>query len=222
MTYSLIEVFGEMVKEYLAPFLKSKGFKKQNLYFYKEENGLTFLIHFQKNAYNSADYVAFFINCGIYCADFEALVGEEILPKPKEYNCLFNQRFENITGFGKKEFELLESSDEGKKQLAENVIAELEKVIAFYQNIKNVDDLVDLSIEHGSYFYEKVFQYLCLKNDTERLDAYFQSFGEAFKDDERYLFFQHRLNTILIENGIAPMQFKAEMSVPMEMQRPIN
>jgi hypothetical protein len=218
MTYSLIEVFSEMVKEYLAPFLKKQGFKKQNLYFYKEENGLTFLIHFQKNAYNSADYVAFFINCGIYCADFEALVGEEILAKPKEYNCLFNQRFENITGFGKKEFELLESSDEGKKQLAENVIAELEKVIAFYQTIKNVDDLVDLSIEHGSYFYEKVFQYLCLKNDTERLDAYFQSFGEAFKDDERYLFFQHRLNGILTKNGIAPRLFKAKMSVPVEMQ----
>jgi hypothetical protein len=49
MTYSLIEVFNEMVKEYLAPYFKSKGFKKQNLNFYKEENGLSFLINFQKN-----------------------------------------------------------------------------------------------------------------------------------------------------------------------------
>jgi hypothetical protein len=222
MTYSLIAVFNEIVKEDIAPFLKTQGFKKQNLNFYKTVNGLTFLINFQKSTYNSVDFVQFFINCGIYCADFEAFVGETILSNPKEYDCVFNNRFERITGFGKKEFELLESSDEGKKQLAENVIAELEKVIAFYQNIKNIDDLVDLCIEHGSYFYEKVFKYLCLKQDIQRFEAYFQSFGEAFKDDERYLFFQHRLNTILIENGIAAMQFKAEMSVHSEMQRPIN
>jgi hypothetical protein len=222
MTYSLIAVFNEIVKEDIAPFLKTQGFKKQNLNFYKTVNDVTFLINFQKSTYNSVDFVQFFINCGIYCADFEAFVGETILPNPKEYDSVFNTRFERITDFEAKYFELLESSEAGKKRLAATVIAELEKVIAFYESIKNITDLMDLCIEHGSYFYEKVFKYLCLKQDIQRLEVYFQSFGEAFKNDERYLFFQHRLNTILIANGIATMQFKAEMSVPAEMQRPIN
>lgn len=222
MTYSLLEVFNEIVKESLAPFLKSKGFKKQNLNFYKVENGVTFMINFQKNTGNSVDYVSFYINCGIYCNEIETLVGETILPNPKEYDCLFNQRFENITGYNEPYFELLESSDAGKKRLAESVINELEKVILFYQNIKNMDDLVDLCVTQGSYFYEKVFKYLCLKNDMPRLTTYFQSFGNAFKDDERYLFFQHRLNTILMENGVEPMHFEAKMSVPLAQQRAIE
>jgi hypothetical protein len=33
---------------------------------------------------------------------------------------------------------------------------------------------------------------------------------------------QHRLNTILQANGVAPMQFEAKMTVPLEVQRPIN
>jgi hypothetical protein len=222
MTYSLIEVFNEMVKEYLAPFFKSKGFKKQNLNFYREHNGLTFLINFQKNSYNSVDYVAFYINCGIYCRELEQIVGAEIEAKPKEYDCLFRERFERITGFPKQEFELLESSDAGKKQLAETIIGELDKVLVFFEPIKSVDDLVTLCINRGSYFYEKVFKYLCLKKDLVRLDAYFQEFGNNFKDDERYLFFQSRLNDILRENGVAEMQFKAKMSVPFELQIPPN
>jgi hypothetical protein len=222
MTYSLIEVFNEMVKEYLAPYFKSKGFKKQNLNFYKVENGLTFLINFQKNSYNSVDYVSFFINCGIYCTELEQIVGAEIEANPKEYDCLFRKRFESITGFPEDRFELVESSDAGKKQLAENVIVELDKVLAFFEPTKSVDDLVTLCIKQGSYFYEKIFKYLCLKNDLVQLDAYFQEFGNTFKDDERYLFFQARLNDILRENGVAEMRFRAKMSVPFEQQLPPN
>ncbi len=218
MTYNLIELFAEIIKEDIAPFLKKNGFRKKNLYFYKEENGITFLIHFQKNTYNSADFVQFFINCGIDCAEFETFVEEHFLPNPKEYECLFSQRFENITGYKTPYFELLESSDEGKKRLAANVILELEKIILFYQNIKNIDDLVALCIEKHCFFYEKVVKYLCLKNDMQRLTAYFQAFGNGYKDDERYLFMQHRLNQVLTQNGVAPMQFEAKMSVPIEMQ----
>jgi Domain of unknown function (DUF4304) len=222
MTYSLLEVFNEMVKEYLAPFLKSKGFKKQNLNFYKKENGLTFLINFQKNSYNSVDYVAFFINCGIYCAEFEALIGEEILVNPKEYECFFSMRFKHLTGSDKDEFELLESSDAGKKRLAEEVISELEKVLIFYQKIQNLDDFVNQCMVQGANSSEKLFKYLSIKKDTKRLSTYFQEFGEIFKDDDRYLFFQARFNRIMQENGIEPMQFKAKMSIPLELQRPID
>jgi hypothetical protein len=219
MTYSLIEVFNEMVKEYLAPYFKSKGFKKQNLNFYKQENGLTFLINFQKNVYNSVDYVSFYINCGIHCAEFEALVGGEVLPNPKEYECIFGLRFEKITGSDTREFELLESSDAGKKRLAASVIAEMDKVLAFYQNIQSMDDLVNQCMVKGANFYEKIYQYLCIKKDMVRLASYFQAFGEGYKDDERYLFMQVRLNRILQENGVAPMQFEAKMSVPLALQR---
>jgi hypothetical protein len=222
MAYSLLEVFDEMVKAEIAPYFKSKGFKKQNLNFYKVENGLTFLVNFQKSTYNSVDYAAFFINCGIYCDVFEQAVGETPIANPKEYDCVFRERFERITGFSAQQFELLESSEAGKKQLAATILTEMDKVLAFFEPITSVADLVTLCIERGSYFYEKVFKYLCIRKNMTQLEAYFQDFGNNFKDDERYLFFQSRLNDILRENGIAPMTFKAKMSVPLALQRPPN
>jgi Domain of unknown function (DUF4304) len=222
MAYSLIAVFDELVKEYLAPFLKANGFKKRNLYFYKSVNEHTFLIHLQKNSYNSADYVAFFINCGIYSDEFELLVGEPVLPFPKEYECVFNQRFERITGFAQDRFDLLESSEIGKARLAKSVIGELEKVFLFYSDVKQLDGLVDICIEKGSFFYEKIFTYLCLTKDIARLETYFQSFGDTFQDDDRFLFFQNRLNRIIQSHGLEAMQFRAKMSIPIEQQRAID
>jgi Domain of unknown function (DUF4304) len=210
MTYSLIEVFNEMVKEYLAPYFKSKGFKKQNLNFYKEENGLTFLINFQKSTSNSVDYVRFYVNCGIYSAEVIHTNGDPVLPNPKEYECLFNARFERITGSEKREFELILSGENIKKALANDVIIELEKVLDFYKTIKNNDDLVDVCIERGTYFWGELFTYLSIKKDLKRLEKYVQNYGDIFKGDSRRKWFEAEINVILKGYGIEPMLFKAE------------
>lgn len=209
MTYSLIEIFGEIMKEQIAPFFKKHGYKKRNLNFYKVENGLTFLCNFQKGAVNSTDYVSFYINCGIYCDEFESIVGEEILPNPKEYDCLFRERTEQITKSGNQQFEITESSEAGKSKVSGEILTECEKVIEFFESVKTIDDLVKLSIERHTYFYEKVFKYLCIKKDFAEAETFFQKFGEIFKDDDRYLFFEARLNAILTANGVEPMKFKA-------------
>jgi Domain of unknown function (DUF4304) len=210
MTYSLIEVFNQMVKEYLAPYFKSKGFKKQNLNFYKEENGLTFLINFQKNSYNSVDYVRFYVNCGIYSEELMQKIGADVLPKPKEYECTFRQRFEQITGNKKQEFELLSSDEKTIRDLANEVIVELEKVLVFYQEIKTLDDFMDICIERN-YLNEHIiiFKYLALNHDSKRINKYAQSISEILKDDNRLPFFQEGINDILRENGVAEMQFNA-------------
>jgi Domain of unknown function (DUF4304) len=210
MTYSLIEVFNEIVKEYLAPYFKSKGFKKQNLNFYKAENEVIFLINFQKSMSNSVDYVRFYINCGIYSAEVIRTNGDRVLPNPKEYECLFNARFERITGSEKQEFELTLSGENVKKALANDVIIELEKVLDFYKIIKNNDDLVDVCIERGTYFWRELFTYLSIKKDLKRLGKYVQNYSDIFKGDSRRQWFETEINVILKDYGIEPMLFKAE------------
>ncbi len=79
MTYSVKEIFEEILKESVTPFLKKYGFKKQNYNFRKTENGLTYIINFQSSGYNSVDYATYYINCGIFCAEFESIVGEEFI-----------------------------------------------------------------------------------------------------------------------------------------------
>jgi Domain of unknown function (DUF4304) len=219
MTYSVKEIFEEILKESVNPFLKKHGFKRQGMNFRKIENGLTYIINFQSSGYNSVDYAAYYINRGIYCDEFEIIVGEAILPNPKEVDCLFRERIEQITESGKQQIEIIESSEAGKILIANQLLSELEKVISFFEKTKTIDDLITLCIENHTFYYEKIFKYLCLKKDMIRLDIFFQKFGEIFKDDERYIFFESRLNDILVENGIEKMKFKAVMSVPFELQR---
>ncbi len=210
MTYSLIEIFNEIVKEYLVPYFKSKGFKKQNLNFYKEEKGLTFLINFQKSTSNSVDYVRFYINCSIYSAEVTSTIGEDVLPNPKHYDCLFNERFERITGSKNQEFELLSSHEKSKTILVNDVINELDKVLDFFSTINSNDDLVDTCIEGDTYFWRQLFTYLAIKKDIKRLDKYIERYGDIFKGDKRQQWFETEINIILRENSIEPMKFKAE------------
>jgi Domain of unknown function (DUF4304) len=209
MPYSVIEIFGEILKESITPFLKKYGYKRQAMNFSKTENGLTYIINFQSSGYNSVDYAAYFINCGIYCDEFENIVGEAFIANPKEVDCLFRERIERITESGKQQIEIIESSEAGKILITNQLLSELEKVISLFEKIKTVDDLVTLCIERHTFYYEKIFKYLCLKKDLIQLDIFFQKFGEIFKDDERYLFFESRLNNILVENVIEKMKFKA-------------
>jgi Domain of unknown function (DUF4304) len=218
MTYSVKEIFEEILKESVNPFLKKHGYKRQAMNFRKTENSLTYLINFQSSGYNSVDYAAYYINCGIYSDEFENVVGEAFIANPKEVDCLFRERIEQITKSGKQQIEIIESSDIGKKRITNQLLSELEKVIFFFDKTKTIDDLVTLCIERHTFYYEKIFKYLCLKKDMIRLDIFFQKFGENFKDDERYLFFESRLNDILTENGIEKMKFKAVMSVPFDLQ----
>jgi Domain of unknown function (DUF4304) len=222
MTYSVKEIFEEILKESVNPLLKKHGYKRQGMNFRKTENGLIYIINFQSSGYNSVDYAAYYINCGIYCVEFENIVGEAILPNPKEVDCLFRERIERITQSGKQQIEIIESSEAGKIQVANQLLSELEKVISFFEKIKTMGDLVKLSIENHTFFYEKIFKYLCLKKDMIQLEIFFQKFGEIFKNDERYIFFESRLNDILVENGIEKMKFKTVMSVPFELQRKPN
>jgi Domain of unknown function (DUF4304) len=208
MPYSLIAVFDEIIKENIAPFLKKQGFKKQNLNFYKTEGDVIFMFNFQKNTYNSVDYIRFYTNCGIYSQDVALTIGEAVLPNPKEYQCLYNARIDRITGSGNKDFELVSSGEKNKNDLAVKVIAELEAVTDFYKTIKNHDDLLDLCVREGTYFWRELFQYLALIKDTKRIDEYAKNFGNNWKGDERAQFFEDEMNKILLENGFAPIVTK--------------
>ncbi len=209
MTYSLIGIFDEMMKEHIAPFLKTQGFKKQNLNFYKTEGEVVFMFNFQKNSYNSADWVGFFINCGIYSNEVMHTIGAPILVKPKEYECLYNARINNLSGSENKEFELLSSAESHKIEVANMVISELEKALSFYKTIGSNDDLLDLCVQEGTYFWQEFFRYLAIKKDVKRLTQNVKNYADRFEGDERRQWFEDEINRILAENDIAPMKFDA-------------
>jgi Domain of unknown function (DUF4304) len=222
MTYSVKDIFLEIIKEDVQPFMKQNGFKKQNLNFLKAVNGFTFIVQFQSSGYNSDDFASYYVNCGIYAYVLEHKIGENPINQPKEINCHFRERMERITKNVEKSIEIIESSDLGKQSISKKLLEQLMIVISFFDEIKNMDDFIDICIERGTLEYEKVFKFLCLENDVVRLSSYFQNFGTTFKDDERFLFFENRLNNILIQNGQKAMKFTAKMLIPEQLQRKVQ
>jgi Domain of unknown function (DUF4304) len=190
-------IFDEIIKESVAPFLKLHGFKKRRLDFYKRENGLVFLINFQKASYNSWDDVMFFINCGIYSETFAEVTSREIIPFPKSYDCLFERRMEAITGLNKTYFRLQDAAQ--KILMTTEIVEHLEKVLVFYRPFSSLDSLIDHCIEHnGLHRHEKIFRYLSIQKDNTRIALYMDRFVSYLVDDEeRKAMFVERIKVIL-------------------------
>ncbi|MFM2268653.1 MAG: hypothetical protein RL757_2094 [Bacteroidota bacterium] len=210
MAYSLLENFDDIIKQHIAPYLKKHGFKKQNLNFYKTEGDVKFMFNFQKNKYNSVDWVGFFINCGIYSQTVIHTIGENVLPNPKEYECLYQNRINHLSGSNNKEFELLSNHEQHKTEIANKVINELEKAISFYNNIKSNDDLVDLCIQEMTYFWRELFAYLAIQKDETRIKKYAQQYSIIFKEDGRKQFFEDEINKILTKYQVSSIKFETE------------
>ncbi len=222
MAYSVKEVNDEILKEHITPFFKKLGYKKHAYTYRKSENGLVYLFNFQSSGYNNIDYAAYYINCGIYFNEFETLVGENVLVYPKEVDCLYRVRIEDISNFGKQSIEIIESSEVGKIVITNELLAALEQAHHYLSKVNSMEALVNFCFENGTLYETKMLTYLCVKKEMKLLDIYFQTFAENFKDDERYLFMENYLNKTLIANGITPMKFKTTMSVPLEKQRKIE
>ena len=71
------------------------GYRKERNSFWKKENGFYKLVNFQSGAYG--DY--FFINVGLHPIGLPSLIAGklEIKERPKEYECIFRQRMEQVS-----------------------------------------------------------------------------------------------------------------------------
>jgi len=126
-----------IVKNSIAPIMKINGYKKSGLTFLKHTEKFIFLINFQQSSGNSSESERFYINCGIYSAEFAETIGEQPLSNPKEYDCHVRYRYERITNSAKEYFELDDTTD--LQKVAEEVIKEIEKVIVFFNSITEIE-----------------------------------------------------------------------------------
>jgi Domain of unknown function (DUF4304) len=105
------KTFQTVVKETISPLLKSAGFSKKSLNFYRKRVGLTEVINLQRSKWNSEEQVEFFINVGIYAPEIETVLGIEIIEFPKEYDCHFQKRIKEIAPLGSDRFEITPKTD---------------------------------------------------------------------------------------------------------------
>lgn len=83
----------EIVKDSIAPLLKSIGFKKNGLNFYKEIGDIIQCFNIQQSKWNTAESKSFTINIGLmHKSIFAQLSPREPSKVPKEYECQIRHR----------------------------------------------------------------------------------------------------------------------------------
>ena len=103
----LQQIFNELIKQDIKPFLIKLGFKKKGLNFYRTTENLIYLINFQKSSGNTADTMMFYVNCGIYAAELAQIQSREILTAPKEAECHFRARMGKLLSLFLHDFQSL-------------------------------------------------------------------------------------------------------------------
>lgn len=90
------DAFASLLGSHIAPLLKERGFRKQKLTFTRRREGVVDVVNLQRSAGNSHESIRFYVNCGVYSAEFDRVIGRVPQERPKEVDCQYRRRIEHI------------------------------------------------------------------------------------------------------------------------------
>ena len=194
-------LFNEMMKQDIKTFLSKHGFSKKNLNFYKITGSLIYMFNFQKSSGNSADNVMFYVNCGIYAAKLAQIQSREILTAPKEAECHFRARMEEIVVSVPDRFSITPATD--MEDIRKTLQNGLEKVVQFYKTMTNARSLVDYYIS-GPFLHlsEESLHLLLQSNDVGGAKHFFKALQEKYGTEKRWSIFENKYSAIFNKYGV--------------------
>jgi len=194
------EKFNQLIADTIKPFLKSYGFSKKGMNFYRRKDDLIFLFNFQNSQGNSFDQTKFYINCGIHSTNIDKVIGKVELSEPKEYECYFRNRISSIIQSKNDCYFITEETDINTLSLTIN--NDLKTVVAMFDNIKSTSDLTDLMIDkNGLNNYRELFKFLLFTENKKDLRHFVKQLYNTFGTEKRWTIFASNLTDLLNENN---------------------
>lgn len=194
------EKFNKLISDTVKPFLKTIGFRKKGMNFYKKEDDLIFMFNFQNSQGNNFNQIKFFINCGVHSTEIDKVIGKTELLEPKEYECYFRNRISTITNSTDDGYLIKDDTDLSNLNLT--TITDLKTVICMFDNINSTSDLTDLMInKNGLNNYRELFEYLLLTNNKKDLGKFVKQLHSTFGAEKRWTIFENNLIDLLEKNG---------------------
>lgn len=154
--------FKQIINKIVKPLLKESGFGKKALNFYKNDNGLIFLINIQKSHGNSTKELGFYINCAIHSHLIDEELGDEINKFPKEYECQYCERIEKISHQASEKFII--NSNTNIDLLQKQLKSSLDDTLKYFSKITDTKSFVQLMSNSGTRQESEVFRY-CIRKD---------------------------------------------------------
>ncbi|MBP1989585.1 DUF4304 domain-containing protein [Paenibacillus eucommiae] len=197
----LQQLFNDMIKQDVKPFLSRHGFTKKSLNFNKITENLIYMFNFQKSSGNSADNVMFYVNCGIYAAELAQIQSKEILTAPQEVECHFRARIGEIAKSVPDRFSI--TPDTNMDDLRKTMISALEEVIHFYDTMTSARSIVDYYTS-GPFLHlgEESFHLLLQSKDVTAAKHYWEALQEKYGTENRWTIFENKYKAIFNKYGV--------------------
>ncbi|WP_214629261.1 DUF4304 domain-containing protein [Paenibacillus agaridevorans] len=197
----LQQLFNDLIKQDVKPFLSKHGFTKKSLYFSKVTESLIYMFNFQKSSGNSADNVMFYVNCGIYAAELAQIQSRAILTAPQEAECHFRARIGEIAESAPDRFAI--TPDTNMDDLRKTLLSGLEEVIHFYNTMTSARSIVDYYTS-GPFLHlgEESFHLLLRSNDLAAAKHYLKALQEKYGTEKRWAIFENKYEAIFNKYGV--------------------
>ena len=200
------EKFGELIA-LLKPLFKDNGFSKSALNFYKNTPNSIYVINFQKSSGNSSDRTRFYINCGIYVPFIEATLGKEALSKPKEYECHYRARANDISHTAAAYYEL--EPDNNVAKIYENLANDLGFIFKFFEQTNSEANLIKLMLDQNDLVaINQLYEYLLIKDKSEILISHAKNLYKKHGNEARWVKFENQINELLRKYKKDEINFK--------------
>lgn len=197
----LQQLFTEMIKQDVKPFLSNRGFAKKGLNFTKKTESLIYMFNFQKSAGNAADHVMFYVNCGIYAVELAQIQSRAILTAPQEAECHFRARMGEMVESVPDRFSI--TPDTNMDDVRETLLNGLEEVIHFYDTMTSARSIVDYYTS-GPFLHlgEESFHLLLQSNDVVEAKHYLKALQEKYGTEKRWTIFENKYKAIFNKYGV--------------------
>jgi len=197
----LQQLFNDLIKQDVKPFLSKHGFAKKGMNFSKPEDDLLYILNFQQSGGNSSDNVMFYVNCGIYAAELARIQSKEVLTAPLEVDCHFRVRIEEIAKAAPDRFAI--TPDTNMDDLRSTLLNGLEEVIHFYGTMNSARSIVDYYTA-GPFLHlgEESFHLLLQSNDVAAAKRYLKALQEKHGTEKRWTIFENKYRAIFQQYGV--------------------
>ena len=194
---NIIDSFNNLINENIKERLKTNGYKKKALTFYKKDKELVYVINFQKSQGNSDEQLKFYINCGIYSALIDKTIDKPGLLEPKEYECHYRVRISTLINSKEDGYKIDRLTD--LESFTLKLSDDLGIVLNHFDNYKSTLDLINLMIDYNSLDYS-LFDYVVLTGDDFHLRKQVNKIYELWSSESRWTRIKNDLNSRLKEH----------------------
>lgn len=193
------DLIAELVALSLTPLLRAAGFKKTAFSFHRRLGDVVQVVNVQLSGSNSGEQGSFYINVGLSFDRVCLLEGKPVNLKPKEFECQFQRRLEELLPSLPDRWEF--STEAESHLLAKPLHSACEQLLRALNQIDSIEHFLELNwLQYGSDLGLRAQMHFILGDQQAAIQA-MQQEQDFFRDRPNW-----KLDYWLNQRGLAVLR----------------